>query len=146
MGRFGPPNMQIVPTQVGGLSGVIGQGVNEDDFDLRAKTYTLDLNEADVLNLTIRMADGSNGQISIKGTTIAQIILDRNAKAVPVQDPESTTTEIQVGDGDISDAPVIPLKLANADEILTASQRAKQREEQRQAMLDRHGFGGKSPY
>lgn len=127
MGRFGPPSMQVVPTQAGGLSGVAGQGVNDDDFDIRPKTYTLDLNEADVLNLTVKMIDGSNGQISIKGTTIAQIILDRNAKAAPVQDPESTATEIQVGDGDISDAPVIPLKMVNADEILEASQRAKSR-------------------
>ena len=120
--------MNIGPVRIigGKVNPSIGQAsLEDDDFGMRARQINLDLSEADTINITIKMIDGSVGQVSIKATTIAQIIIDRNAKAAPVQDSESTVTEIQVGDGDISDTPVIPLKIVSADEILAASLRAR---------------------
>lgn len=132
-----PPTMQAVPNLSPGLS----QKGSDPDFDDQCipKTYAFDLTEADTLNLNIRMADGTVGSITIKGSTIAQIIMDRNARAAAAPESETKEGEIQVGDDGLHEIPVIPLRVIGAEEILEASKRARNR-------LNNVVDNSKSPY
>ncbi len=120
MGRTGPASMQVIPTQTNGLFGVVAR---DDDFDTRAKTFTIDLNTADTIDLNVRMADGVVGRISIKGSTIAQIIMDRNSKQIEKDRQETASTEIQVGEGDGYSKSVAESTTVGSEEILDASRR-----------------------
>lgn len=108
---------------------------NPEDDGIRAgrRFFKLEVTEADELDIDITLADGSLGNLKIRCATLAQIILDRNAKALVPDLPESSTTEIQVGDGDINTNVAVPLKLVSADDLIGASQRHTQRSNIRQS-------------
>lgn len=100
---------------------------DDDGIHAGRRYFKLEVTEADELDIDITLADGSLGNLQIRCTTLAQIILDRNAKALVPDLPESSITEIQVGDGDMNTNVVVPLKRVNADDLITATQRHAQR-------------------
>lgn len=133
----------------------------DDSLKLGSRLFKLDINEADLIDVTITMCDGSRGNLQIKGATLAQIILDRNARAAPAVEAPTVTNEIQVGDGDLPAGAQTISKIVPADDLLAASQKrikplqplppvkppnpnsdawVQQRERDWEAMVRRHGM------
>lgn len=100
----------------------------EDDLHVGKRVVQANVTEADEILVNVQLADGSIGSITIKASTLAQIILDRNARtAQAAQQPASPTTQnaIEVGDGDLGGGNQQPTfsNLVDADELLSASKR-----------------------
>lgn len=95
----------------------------EESPAVGTRFFNLDITEVDIIDVTITMADGSKGNLQIKGTTLAQIILDRNARALPAPEPPVATNEIQVGDGDLPEGARVASKIVPAEDLLAASQK-----------------------
>ena len=100
----------------------------DDDLHVGRRVVQANITEADEILVNIRMIDGSMGSITIKATTIAQIIIDRNAKAAELaKEAESmpVSNAIDVGDGDLGGGDPRPVisNVVDADELLEASRR-----------------------
>lgn len=99
---------------------------NHDGIVVGKRIIQANITEADEIVVNIQMIDGSIGNLTIKATTLAQIIIDRNARAVPqeVEAPPEVTA-IDVGDGDLGGSnPQAQLSnIVDADELLNASRK-----------------------
>jgi hypothetical protein len=96
----------------------------DDGLKLGSRLFKLDINEADLIDVDITMCDGTRGNLQIKGTTLAQIILDRNARAAPAVEAPTVTNEIQVGDGDLPAGAQTVSKIVPADDLIAASRKS----------------------
>jgi hypothetical protein len=119
------PPMQPIPKLIGGKvpPALIGEPtIEDDDFGNVDRQINLDIIEGDTINVKIRMVNGTVGQITIKGSTIAQVILDRNASA---QQEEQEDGAVQVGDDDLGgSAPAS--RSVTAEALVNASLKRRQ--------------------
>lgn len=100
----------------------------DDDLHVGRRVVQANITESDEILVNIRMIDGSIGSITIKATTIAQIIIDRNTKAAELaKEAESmpVSNAVDVGDGDLGGGDPRPVisNVVDADELLEASRR-----------------------
>ncbi len=97
----------------------------DDDLGVGRRVIRADITESDEIVVRVRMHDGSVGEIGIKGTTLSQIILDRNAKALGInaRAPDEVFS-VDVGDGDIGgDKNQKVSASVDVDELLAASKK-----------------------
>ena len=87
----------------------------DEDLKVGKRIVQVNLTELDELRVVIKMAGGLLGEITVKASTLSQIIQDRNKANSPVEIEEGATV-INVGDG--FGEPVVENKVAEPDELL----------------------------
>jgi hypothetical protein len=97
----------------------------DDDLNVGRRIVHANVTEEDEIEIKVQMKDGTVGQITIKASTIAQIILDRNNRKVEV-DEVGQTISVDVGDGDLgggNPGERNAVEYTDADELLAASKK-----------------------
>ncbi len=99
----------------------------DDEFNIGKRIVQANITEVDEIVVNIRMVGGEMGTITIKGTTLAQIIMDRNIKAAKADasfESADDGSSIDVGDGlGGEDRRSEISNIVDADELLAASKK-----------------------